>query len=522
MSVIEIVFVCLIGILFVCVSFVVCLRYFHIFQQNHYSLSNTINYFYNTNNIQFTLQIILIGIIDFVALDIINQIVCAIDLNYLYFISFPLLFYSLYICKYNKKSIVPIKYTKRLFRLIFTYIVLNVLFTFTILHISYCYFEYTKYSVLGIVFFLQPFICILSSILIYPIEKINIKRINNKTKRIVEKHRKHIKVIAVTGSFGKTSIKNILYNILSQQYNVCVCPKNYNTPMGIAYTVKNLDNTHDILLLEYGADHVGDIDELCNIIRPDISILSGIAPQHLSTFGSIENIVEEKCKILKYAKECIVYDSECDYVKDLLHVNEKAKNLVVGKDVFAKNIKYASAYTTFDCYYKNKKMIITTTLLGSHNIKNIMFAILVAKGLNISDINIIKGIQKTKAIEHRLQRKFIGQTLVLDDSYNINIKGALSALEVLEKFDKNKIVITSGIVDDIENISKNNEILSRKINDVCDMVFIIGRLNYDNMIKYIDKNKVYFVNRIEEINFNQFGENDIVLMQTNLPDNYEV
>ena len=109
MSVIEIVFVCLIGILFVCVSFVVCLRYFHIFQQNHYSLSNTINYFYNTNNIQFTLQIILIGIIDFVAFDIINQIVCAIDLNYLYFISFPLLFYSLYICKYNKKS-------KRLFK----------------------------------------------------------------------------------------------------------------------------------------------------------------------------------------------------------------------------------------------------------------------------------------------------------------------------------------------------------------------------------------------------------------------
>lgn len=520
---VEIVLLSILVVIFLSLLCVVNTRYFHILQQNHYDTRSTIKFFRSDRQKDFTLQLIVVGIIDFLMFSIVNDVVISCGWGLLYFVCAPLLLFSVYVCKYNKSSVISIKYTKRMIRLICVNIFVTLLSILILLGLSYHYFGSIKYAILGVIMCIDPLLCILSNLAIKPVEMMIAYYLKSKTKKIVKKHSSHIKIIAITGSYGKTTIKNILYNILSEKYKVCVTPKNYNTPMGISYTVSNLDCGDDILLLEYGADHVGDITELCHIAQPDISILCGIGPQHLSTFGSMENIVNEKTEILKYAKECVVYSSDSPYYEIFKCKNDKAKNIVIGKDIVLLDYVYSTNMTRFRCKIDKREYEFETSLLGLHNIENLMFAIATSIYLGISIDSIKKGIAKTKSVSHRLERKYLScGAMLLDDSYNINIKGALSALDTLSMFDGNKIVITSGIIDNLENISKNNQILAEKTNSVCDVVFIVSHTNYDIMSQYIDKNKVVYVDRIENIDFSKFTKNDVILLQSNLPDNYEV
>ena len=128
-------------------------------------------------------------------------------------------------------------------------------------------------------------------------ERANNRRYIRDCKRVLDQS--DIVKIGITGSFGKTSVKNILTGILSQKYRVLSTPGSYNTPLGISLTVKKLDATHDIFIAEMGARHVGDISDLAAIVKPQYAVLTGVNTQHLESFGSEEKILETKFELFE-------------------------------------------------------------------------------------------------------------------------------------------------------------------------------------------------------------------------------
>lgn len=250
-----------------------------------------------------------------------------------------------------------------------------------------------------------------------------------------------IKVVGITGSYGKTGTKQILLSILSQKYRVLATPRSHNTPLGLALTINgNKLEDYDILIAEMGARHLGDIDELCEICPPDYSIITGICPQHLESFGSEQNIVKAKGEILARTKTAAFIAADCyDLFKDA-----PCKTLCAD---CASNISATSAGTSFTLTLDGQSASVTTKLLGKHSAENIALAAEVAYELGLSLAEISAAISNLEYIEHRLQLIKSGEVNILDDGYNSNIKGAAAAIEVLKSFGGRKICVTPGLVE---------------------------------------------------------------------------
>ena len=251
----------------------------------------------------------------------------------------------------------------------------------------------------------------------------------------------HIKVIGITGSYGKTSTKQILYSILSKKFKVLATPRSHNTPLGLALAINNneLDN-FDVFIAEMGARNVGDIAELCDLCPPDFSIITGICPQHLESFGSEENIVKAKGEILISTKQKAIIVSDCFALFDA-YPHEKIKCDCVSEVTCDKN------GSTFKLNLGGESVPAKTKLLGKHAVDNIALAAQVAYELGMTALEIAEAVEGLEFIEHRLQLIEANGVSILDDGYNSNVKGAAAAIEVLKYFEGSKIVVTPGLVE---------------------------------------------------------------------------
>ena len=199
----------------------------------------------------------------------------------------------------------PLKMTRRLVRLIVTYVLLQLILNFGLIVLTNYIVFATKSELYFILRYfpicflplLAPFVLWLAYIINEPMERANNRRYIRDCKRVLDQS--DIVKIGITGSFGKTSVKNILTGILSQKYRVLSTPGSYNTPLGISLTVKKLDATHDIFIAEMGARHVGDISDLAAIVKPQYAVLTGVNTQHLESFGSEEKILETKFELFE-------------------------------------------------------------------------------------------------------------------------------------------------------------------------------------------------------------------------------
>ena len=252
--------------------------------------------------------------------------------------------------------------------------------------------------------------------------------------------------IGVTGSFGKTSVKNILARMLEEKYTVFATPASYNTPIGIAKCVNERKEPFDVFIAEMGARRRGDIGELCQTVCPDHAILTGVCGQHLETFGTVENVLEEKAQIIAGTQEggvIVVGDDEytatlpVDVNHTVLRVGaEEIKDLSVGTD--------GSAFTLV-C--GEEEIGLRTKLLGSFAAKNVALAASMALSLGVSKEEVQRACEKLDYIPHRLEKRESGGVTVLDDSYNANVRGAKEAIATLRLFDGRKLVVTPGIVE---------------------------------------------------------------------------
>lgn len=328
-------------------------------------------------------------------------------------------------------------------------------------------------------------------------------------------------VVGITGSYGKTSVKNILSALLSPKYRVLSTPRSHNTPLGLALTINNNDlSEFDVFIAEMGARNVGDISELCEICPPDYSLITGICPQHLESFGSDENIIRAKGEILLSTKVSAVIAADC-YEK-FVDFNIKKKKCECLSDVSA-----SCDGTEFTLTLGGESQRVKTRLLGAHSAENIALAAELAfiLGLNLEEI--CKAAEGLDFVEHRLQLIKSGGVNILDDGYNSNVKGASEALDVLRSFGGRKIAVTPGLVELGILEESENYMLGKELVGL-DKVILVGETLIAPVKKgYLENggdpdliHTVPTLSAAQELLKGYLKKDDAVLFLNDLPDVY--
>lgn len=338
-----------------------------------------------------------------------------------------------------------------------------------------------KYSLVGLLPLFIPLIVLSAHFILLPFESLNNRRYETKARKKLAAYKDLIK-IGITGSYGKTTAKNILAAMLEKKYSVLKTPSSYNTPMGIAKTVNyELNDSHGVFIAEMGARYKGDIAKLARIVSPDIGIITAVGNQHLATFKTVENIASAKYELVKGLKEggTAVFSSDNEYTLKMYDYTEGRKKLAgkvdSGKaDVTYGEVSFGRDGTGFTLNFGNEKAHIKTLLLGRHipSLVSLCAAVAIELGVSVSDI--ADAVRNLKPVEHRLQLIENGDITVIDDAYNSNTEGVKIALEVLGAFDSPRVIITPGLVELGEEENKANYEFGCNIASVADYAFFVG------------------------------------------------
>ena len=450
---------------------------------------------------------------------------------------FYFLFSTIFIFNmYNAPQKVPLKYTHRMNRLCVVLFVVVSVFTFLIMSVSTKFIPYLEHGALGLTPLFLPLFVIIAHFITAPFEHLNSLRYIKKAKNKLQAKHKDVVVIGVTGSYGKTTVKNILTTMLSEKFVVCATPYSYNTPLGLSKTIlENLSDNTEIFVAEMGAKYVGDIKYLCEMARPNIGIITGIGNQHLATFGSQENLINTKKEMLDNlvpgGKAYINVDSK--YASDLYNTVKgnkfKAGIEISDGRVVAKNIRSVNTGSEFDLEIDGNAIHCETTLLGKHNISNILICALVAYDLGVSLEQIKEAISKLVTPAHRLAIVPSSNSLVvIDDAYNGNVEGCKAALEVIKTFSGKKIVVTPGLVELGKDEYSSNKQFGIDLAGVADYVIIDGVVNYPAISEGLQEAGFDMEQCLRAGNLRQAVEvlntfakpGDVVLFENDLPDNY--
>ena len=385
----------------------------------------------------------------------------------------------------------------------------------------------------------------IANLLIYPLERtINGAYLFSAKKRIKTFQPK---VIGITGSYGKTSTKYILHQILSEKFNTLMTPDSYNTPMGICKVIRGeLTAEHEIFIVEMGAYKRGDIRELCNLASPQIGILTAVGPQHLERFKSIENIAKTKYELIESLPPdgLAVFNCDNEICAGLADKREHDGNPVRRyatesfpvasssdrAELTATNIQHTDEGLTFTIHTSVGTTEIRTQLLGRHNVSNILAATAVATecGMTLEEIRV--AIANVAPVPHRLQlTSSEGNVTIIDDSFNANPVGAKAALEVLTEIQGGKkVLVTPGMVELGEREYEENKRLGEHAADVCDLVILVGPRRTTPILdglkaaQYPNQQIIVALN-LEEVKQHlatQVQAGDVVLFENDLPDNY--
>ncbi|MGN1372483.1 MAG: Mur ligase family protein [Candidatus Coproplasma sp.] len=283
-------------------------------------------------------------------------------------------------------------------------------------------------------------------------------------------------IIGVTGSYGKTSAKNILAAMLCQKYQVVTTPASYNTPQGIAKAVNGQTITQNcVFIAEMGARRKGDIAKLCTICPPDYSLITGICPQHLESFKSIENVVATKAEIIPATKHtCYIaadaFESFSGFGGDI-KCCQCVSDVVTGE-----------GGTEFTLTLGGESERVKTVLLGEHSAYNIGLCASLAFELGVSLKEIALAISQLPYVEHRLQLIRSNGINIIDDGYNSNPVGAKAAVDTLKLFGGKKIVVTPGLVELGVLEQEANEQLGASLVGL-DCVILVG----ETLVKAVEK-----------------------------------
>ncbi|MBW3568974.1 hypothetical protein KY385_02480 [Candidatus Parcubacteria bacterium] len=255
--------------------------------------------------------------------------------------------------------------------------------------------------------------------------------------------------IAILGSYGKTSLKEMLYTVLGSQKNVAVTPGNKNVLISQARWAGKLTGDEEVLLIEYGEAEPGDIKKMAELTHPDVAVINGLAPNHLDGYKTLEGVAQDLFSISDQLKSRPVYvNTESRAVKPYLKKEHISFNRH-GLDGWKISQVESSLDGVSFAMSKGRNLIkVESGLLGRHQIAPLALCVAVSHNLGLSNKQIETAISRTAPFEHRMQPRELGGGWILDDTYNGNFEGILAGLEFLKELKaKRKIYVTPGLVD---------------------------------------------------------------------------
>ena len=381
--------------------------------------------------------------------------------------------------------------------------------------------------------FITPLLTLLIWALTVPVEKAFTLYYINDAKKILKGYR-DLKIIGITGSYGKTTTKFILTRILSEKFNVVCTPQSFNTPMGVVRTIREyLKPQTQIFVCEMGAKNVGDIKEICNIASPEIGIITSVGEQHLETFKSVDNVFKTKFELADAVKAnsgTVFVNGDSKEIINRISNGFKVYGSNENFDYTVKNISCGRNGSSFDLDLSGTVINLSTKLLGNHSIINIAGACAVAHSLGVSENDIKFAVASLKPTEHRLELKSsINRSLLIDDAYNANPEGSIEAVNVLSAFEgMKKVIITPGLIELGEREYDCNFNLGAKAGEKCDIIILVGHNRskpLEDGVKTTDFNteNLYIAGSFKEAMeiYSKFADsNTCVLLENDLPDNY--
>ena len=389
----------------------------------------------------------------------------------------------------------------------------------------------------SIITYLNYVLVLIAKIINTPVEKMVYKYYELKAKDKL-KSMSNLKVIGITGSYGKTSSKNILNDILNFKYITKPSPKNLNTEYGLMITINNyIDKFDEVFIAEMGAYKQGEIKKLCNLVHPKYGILTTIGLAHLETFGSPEKIQKTKFELIEsLPSDGIAVLNKDDPKQVSYNIKSECKKVWIGikskdADVVASDITCDYQGSKFNVTFKgdSTKYPFETKLLGDYNIYNILAGIALGREFGISVQDLQQAVKKVRAVEARLELKDFGYMYQINDAYNSNPIGAKMALDVLNTMPGHKVVVTPGMVELGEKEKELNHIFGTQIAKVADTVILVGakrtRPIFDGLRQSgYNKDKLYVVNNVYEaynlLQSMQTKEKVYALFENDLPDTY--
>lgn len=348
-----------------------------------------------------------------------------------------------------------------------------------------------------------------------------------------------LKVIGITGSYGKTSTKHYLTRILNEDFNVLMTPGSYNTPMGVIRTVREMMQPYtEIFVCEMGAKNIGDIKEICDLVNPDYGIITAVGEQHLESFKTIENVQRTKFELADaLPADGVVYvNNDFPFCASRKVENTGCVRYGVAKtdgvDFYADNISYSGEGTTFSLHCPDGTVEnFSTQLVGECNISNLIPAIAVAMKLGMSADRIRNAVSRIEQVEHRLNMKRTpGGITIIDDAFNSNPDGSRMALDVLAGMTGGRrIVVTPGMIELGDKQWDYNMEFGRHIAGCADLAIIVGKYNRDAILSGLKEagmadDKVRtpdtFAEAMAIVNA-EAKRGDTVLYENDLPDTFK-
>jgi len=377
----------------------------------------------------------------------------------------------------------------------------------------------TPLLVSGIVFLFQPFTTYWQN------------RIIKKAKEKRAKF-KDLLVIGISGSYGKTSTKEFLTAILSSKFKVLSTPLNQNTDIAIAKLIlEKLTEEIEIFIVEMGAYKKGEIASPCRMVKPKIGILTGLNEQHLSTFGSQENIINTEYELIQALPSdgLAVFNGDNPYCFELSQKTTCPKKVYSLKssisgfpvDIWTENVRVEKDFISFKTKTKDDEADFKLNLLGAQNIQNILGAALVAKELGMSLKEISQACRKIRQEQARISlKRGINNLNIIEATYSANPAGVISHLEYLKIWPGKKIIIMPCLIELGQSSKEVHKKIGQKINEVCDLAIITTRDRFKE-IKETTGAKAIFLEKPKEIlekikSFCQ--EDDVILLESRVPE----
>ena len=355
---------------------------------------------------------------------------------------------------------------------------------------------------------------------------LKVKNITDSIQKIAKYKRNlyDIPIVAVTGSVGKTSTKDIIASVVGKKYNVTKTKGNYNNHIGVPLTILSWNENTEAAVVEMGMNHFGEIELLTNIVKPTIAIITNIGTAHIGILGSRENILKAKMEILDglTPNGCIILNNDNDLLNkcDIKKYRKITYGIENSSNYVAYDIARNETYTEYKIKINDKEEKVYVPVPGDHFIYNSLCAIAVGKKLNIETDKIIEGIKTFEITGKRNEILEINDIKIMNDYYNASYDSMKASLEVLSNIKATRrLAILGDMLELGEYAEKLHSMVGEEVaKNKIDVLCTVGELSKSTAktAKTLGTKEVYQFSTNEEC-INKLGEivrkNDAILIK---------